>query len=149
VPPTADPPRPRPRLDPAAVRRRLLLRQEVGRFRERESRRVFDTTVQVGVLGGPRTGFPVRAADLPAYDAGLRSDVVGGLLEATPAAWGTLLLMRAGTPEPHDLDLQWLAAARLAFGSHGRVLEGCYAVTRTGWRDVVTGEARTWTRLRL
>ena len=49
----------------------------------------------------------------------------------------------------HDLDLQWLAAARTAFGMHGRPLEGFYALTRTGWRDVLTGESRVWKRLRL
>jgi hypothetical protein len=32
---------------------------------------------------------------------------------------------------------------------HGRRLDGCFAVTRYGWRDVLTGETRTWRRLRL
>jgi len=145
---TADPSR-RPSPADAAVRRRVLLREEVGRFRAQESRRVFDTTVHVGVLGGPRTGFVVRAADLPAFDAGLRTDVVAGLLEQSQPEWTAVLVQRAGTPEPHDLDLQWLAAARTAFGSHDRRLEGTYVVTRTGWRDVCTGETRSWTRLRL
>jgi hypothetical protein len=56
---------------------------------------------------------------------------------------------RPGTPDLHDLDLLWLAAARTAFGMHGRALDGFYAVTRTGWRDVLTGETRVWKRLRL
>jgi hypothetical protein len=127
----------------------VLLREEVGRFRARETRRVFDTAVYVGELGGPREGFVVRAADLPAFDAGLRTDVVGGLLQEAPASWSTVLVLRAGTPEPHDLDLHWLAAARTAFGSHDRSLGGCFVVTRTGWRDALTDETRTWARLRL
>jgi hypothetical protein len=140
---------PGPDQAPDAVRRRALLREEVGRFRARETRRVFDTTVHVGELGGPRTGYVVRAADLPAFDDGLRADVVGTLLEDSPERWTTLLLHRAGTPEQHDLDLRWLAAATTAFGSHDRPLRACYVVCRSGWRDVRTGESRTWTRLRL
>ena len=128
---------------------RSMLRREVGLLRQRESRRVFDTCVNVGVMGGPRAGFVVPARDLPAVDAALRTDVVAALLEDAPAEWRTMWLARAGTPEQHDLDLQWLAAARTAFGMVDRPLEACYAVTRTGWRDVVTGEQQVWVRLRL
>lgn len=132
-----------------AQERRLLLRQEVGRFRLRESRRVFDTSVHVGVLAGPRTGFVVRAADLPALDAALRVDVVSTLVEQSPEQWRTAWLVRAGTPQPHDLDLQWLSAVHLGFAIHGRPLDGCYVLTRTGWREAHTGESRVWARLRL
>jgi hypothetical protein len=131
------------------VDRRLLLREEVGRFRLRESRRLFDASVHVGVLGGPRTGFVVRAEDRPAVDAALRTDIVSALLEGSPADWRTAWLQRPGTPEPHDLDGQWLAAVLVAFGSHDRALNGCYALTRSGWRDLRTGESRVWARLRL
>jgi hypothetical protein len=129
--------------------RRLLLRQEVGRFRARESRRVFDVSVHVGVLGGPRDSFVVRAQDLPAVDAALRTDVVAALVGNSPASWRTAWLVRPGTPEPHDLDLQWLAAASSAFGMHDRTLDGFFVLTRAGWRDVLTDEARVWKRLRL
>lgn len=134
---------------PADLDRRLLLRQEVGRFRARESRRVFDTAVHVGVLAGDRTGFVARAADLPALDAALRLDVVCMLVEQSPQEWRTAWVVRAGTPEVHDLDLQWLAAAQMAFAIHGRRLDGCYVVTRAGWRDTLTEESRVWARLRL
>ena len=70
-----------PALDP-----RVLLRREVGRFRARESRRVFDASVHVGVLDGPRDSFTVRAADLPVVDAALRTDVVSALLDDAPGA---------------------------------------------------------------
>jgi hypothetical protein len=71
------------------------------------------------------------------------------LLEGSPAEWCTAWLARPGTPEEHDQDLQWLAAAATAFGMHGRTLKGFYALTRAGWRDVLTDETRVWKRLRL
>jgi hypothetical protein len=129
--------------------RRLLLREEVGRFRARESRRAFDPSVHVGVLGGDRTGFVLRARDLPVMDAALRIDVASRLVQDSPSTWCTAWLARPGTTERHDLDLQWLAAARTAFGIHGRRLDGCYAITRSGWRDVLTDDGRVWARLRL
>jgi hypothetical protein len=131
------------------ARRRWALREEVGHLRARESRRVFDPSVHVGILGGDRTGFVLRAKDGPALDAALRIEVACRLLANSPPQWHTAWLVRTGTPEGHDLDQQWLSAARMGFGIHGRVLDGCFVVTRTGWRDVVTGEAREWTRLRL
>lgn len=125
------------------------LRLEVERFRERESRRVFDVAVQVGDLGGSRDSFVVRAQDLPALDAALRVDVVGSLLGGGDPGWHRAWVLRPGTPEPHDVDLEWYAAARGAFAIHGRSLDGFYVLTRSGWRDVLTGESRTWKRLRL
>ena len=133
-------------MDPTRSR---LLRLEVGRFRARESRRVFDPAVVVGELGGDRDSFVLRAQDLPAVDGALRTDVVSALLEDSPPTWRTAWVVRPGTPEPHDLDLRWLAAARTAFGMHARPLDAFYVLTRSGWRDVVTGESRVWRRLRL
>jgi hypothetical protein len=131
------------------LERRRLLRREVGLLRQRETRRVFDTAVHVGVLGGESAGFVARAQDLPVLDAGLRTDVVCGLLAGLPARAVAAWVVRAGTPEPQDVDLEWLAAARAAAGVLGRELDGCYVITRTGWRDVLGGEQRTWVRLRL
>lgn len=128
---------------------RSLLRTEVGMFRARESRRAFDTSVHVGVLGGPRDSFVERAQDLPAMDAGLRADLVSALVDETGDECRCAWLTRAGVPELHDVDLAWLAAARIGFGMHGRPLDGFYALTRSGWLDVLTGERQTWKRLRL
>src|SRR3954453_7280424 len=74
-------------VSPADVR--SLLRQEVGRLRGRESRRVYDASVHVGVLAGPRDSFVVRAQDLPAVDAALRTDVLSSLVEQAPPTWRT------------------------------------------------------------
>ena len=125
------------------------LRQEVGRLRAYESRRIFDAGVHVGTLGGPRSGFVLRAQDLPVVDPGLRVEVVTALLAGAGAAGGTAWLVRPGRPDLHDLDLQWLAAATLAFGIHGRRLDGFYAITRVGWLDVRSGDQKVWKRLRL
>jgi hypothetical protein len=126
-----------------------LLRREVGQLRARESRRAFDVAVNVGRLDGARDSFVVRAQDLPAIDEALRIDVVSSLVEQAPADALTAWLARPGEPLLHDLDLAWLSAASVAFGIHGRELAGFYAITRTGWLDVRTGEQRTWKRLRL
>ena len=118
-------------------------------LRARESRRVFDVAVNVGVPADVRDSFVVRAQDLPAVDAALRIDVVSSLVEQTPVDADRAWLARPGLPEPHDLDFEWLAAARIAFGIHGRRLKGFYAITRSGWLDVIGGDRRTWKRLRL
>jgi hypothetical protein len=129
--------------------RRLRLREEVGRFRAGESRRVFDSSVHVGELGGDRTGFVLRAGDRSAMDAAMRVDISCRLLEESPSHWCTGWLVRPGTPDSHDQDLHWLAALRTGFGIHGRTLAGCYVITRAGWRDLVTDDEQLWTRLRL
>lgn len=127
---------------------RELLRAEVGRLRALESRRTFDPSVHVGQLGGDRTGFVLRAKDRPVLDTALLRDVAGRLVEESPCWWHTAWVLRPGDMEPQDLDLQWLAAARPAFGSRDRVLEGCFVVTRSGWRDLLTDEVRAWARAR-
>jgi len=124
-----------------------LLRREVGMLRRRESRRVFDTAVYSGSLGGERTSLVVRAQDLPMLDVALRTDLVGRLL--TDCDGTTVWLTRAGVPEVYDSDLAWLGAAGAACMEHGLPLAGFYVVTRTGWLDPRTGRSRTWKRLRL
>ncbi len=130
------------------------LRLEVGRLRQRESRRVFDPSVHVGRLAGPRDSCVVRAQDLPVIDRALRVELVSALLADQETAdqdtgeqdaW----LVRPGPPELHDSDLAWLAATSFAFTAHGVGLTGFYVVTRTGWLDVQTGESQVWKRLRI
>jgi hypothetical protein len=133
----------------ADARRLRALRDEVGRLRQRETRRRFDASIHVGELAGPRTGFVVAARDLPVMDIELRIDLLGRLLADAPPAWRSAWLVRPGTPEQHDVDLQWFSAMRTAFEMYGRPLDGGYVVTRSGWRDLLTGDARTWVRLRL
>ena len=130
---------------------RPLLRLEVGRLRVRESRRVFDPSVHVGRLAGPRRSFVFRARDRPVMDRGLRVEVMCSLLDeheedlAGTVAW----LVRPGVPEVSDLDLEWQSAAGFAFATRELRPAGFYVVTRGGWLDVRTGESRVWKRLRL
>lgn len=126
-----------------------LLRLEVGRLRRRETRRAFDSAVYVGTLDGPRDSFALPLRDVPALDAGVRTDVVCALLARTGPELRTMWLVRPGRPEPHDADLEWQGAARRAFAFHDRPLEGCYVITRYGWRDLDSGRSRTWKRLRI
>jgi hypothetical protein len=133
----------------ATTNLRAALRAEVGRLRRRESRVVFDSSVHVGVPGGERDSFVVRAQDRPALDVALRIDVLSRLIEDSPADWRAAWLVRAGALDLHDDDLRWFAAARTAYAIHDRTLDGFWVVTRSGWRDVVSDDRRVWKRLRL
>jgi hypothetical protein len=129
--------------------RSSLLRLEVGRLRAETSRRRFDPVVHVGMLGEAYRACRVPALD-PVVDAGTRTEVVLRLLEEDAEHTAACLwLARPGEPRLEDADLAWLAAAVRAFGVVGRQLEGAWAVTRTGWLDLRTGERRTWKRLRI
>ena len=130
---------------------RAALRREVGEFRAREQRRRHPLTLHLGEPAGWRESVELPWPEPRSYDSGLRVDLWASLLARTGpgvvAASGWLT--RPGVAELHDADLSWYAAAVRGFGAHGVALTGFYAVTRTGWIDVVTGDRRTWKRLRL
>jgi len=130
---------------------RQLLRHEVGMLRARESRRVFDPVLKVGHLAGEHESFIARAQDRLALDVSLCTDVVSALVTEIDPRLATLTvwLTRAGGPEPHEMDLRWMAAAAVACGQHGRDVDGFYAITRTGWINLRSGQSQTWKRLRL
>lgn len=140
-------------------------RAEVGTFRADERRRRFPMGVHVGEPGAARWTAVVPWPVPEEYDAGLRLDLVTGLLDALLAAatstdpdggeaqprpsqaWAWLT--RPGEPVLHDRDLEWYSAAAHSFAAYDLELLGFRAVTRSGWLDVVTGEQRVWRRLRL
>ena len=107
--------------------------------------------MHVGLPLGDRVTIEVPWPATAEYDAGLKFDLVAALVgswsRAGKDAFGWLT--RPGVPDPHDADLQWLAAATRAFGAQGVGLRGFLAITRTGWLDVRSGERRVWKRLRL
>lgn len=127
--------------------RAALLRLEVARLRRDHRRRRFDPVLHVGVLCGDRLSASVPAGD-PVLDPGTRLEVVLRLLECG-ADGGDVWLNRPGEPVVQDDDLAWLAASDRAFDLAGVPLRGVWAVTRTGWLDVRTGDRRTWKRLRV
>lgn len=129
-------------------------RVEVATFRGPDRLRSFPLGVHAGVPDGPRRRLEVPWPVPRSYDAGLRLDLAEALVDALlprwpsdVACWGWVT--RPGRPELHDCDLGWLAALRHAVGVHDLELAGFRAVTRTGWLDVLTGERRTWKRLRI
>ena len=116
-------------------------------LRARERRRRFDAEVYVGDWE-ERRGFAVPTAG-GRLDRSLRVDLVCSLLERLPDTAHSAWLTRPGAPDVHDLDLAWLSATATSFGIMGRRLVGFYAITRSGWLDIRTGERREWKRLRL
>lgn len=124
------------------------LRLAVARFRASEPRRSFPPVVHVGRPGGAEVDF----VDLPDHrlDHTLRTEVTAALLSCAqagmrrPVVW----LTRVGVLGAEDVDLQWYAAARAAYGEAG-VRLGMVVVTKTGWYDPRTGARREWRRLRI
>lgn len=109
------------------------------------NRRSLPITCHVGHPGGQQAWF--------AHDAGartsLRTDLVeraiDGLLDTNQAcAWVT----RSGELDLADADAEWFAAARSAFARHGLRLPAFFVLNRNGWTDLLTGERRTWSRVR-
>ena len=129
-------------------------RVEVARFRVAERRRVFPLGLHVGAPDGPQRRLEVPWPVPREYDAGLRFDLADALVDTVVADWREdepfwAWLTRPGVPEVHDHDLGWLAATTKAMEARQRELAGFRVVTRTGWLDLVSGERRTWKRLRL
>jgi hypothetical protein len=133
---------------PLSDEQRAGLRLEVGRLRQRERRRRFGPEVHLGEPGVDSVALRLEEVDGPALDAALRTDLAARLVGAATRG-DTAWLVRPGAPDPHDLDLAWLAALRMAAGMHGVRLTRFFAVTRYGWLDVASGERRVWKRLRL
>jgi hypothetical protein len=107
------------------------------------TRRALPTTCRVGHPAGEQVTLP------DADEQGLRTDLVvraiDGLVETSGAcAWVT----RGGGLTTTDADAGWFAATRAGFARHGLVLPAFVVVTRSAWIDLVSGEQRTWRRVR-
>ena len=127
-------------------------------LRSGERHEAFAETLHVGELGGTHERCTVAPEDRPVLDAGMRTELVCRLLERLAArsqreGWSpgraTVWLTRPGEPTAQDTDLAWMAAADAACRESGAELDGFWAVTRSGWLDLRTGDTRTWRRLRL
>ena len=143
-----------PAMTAASTAADRAFRHEVATFRTRDRRRLFPMHVHVGIPDGDRRRVEVPWPVPASYDVGVRLDLADALVEALLAEWASGVaawgwLTRPGAPSLHDCDLAWLAAVRHAFEAHELALAGFRAVTRSGWLDVVTGDSRTWARLRI
>lgn len=129
---------------PRDLQRRL--RAGILAFKATEQRRRFPTAVHVGVPGEDHPAFTERPGD--ALDHGLRTEIVGALLEGADGPYAPLTwLTRPGEPVPHDADHAWLAAALAAYAEAVLPLT-MVVMTRSGWYDPRSGTRRTWVRLR-
>lgn len=111
------------------------------------TRRALPTTMHVGAPEGEHADIPVA----PWHDGGIRVELVArGLAGLGAEAYDGALpwLSRPGDLDTEDVDLQWCAASRAAYGRYGLTLPGFFVVTRHGWCDVLTGEAHRWQRVR-
>lgn len=133
---------------PAADGHEAALRRAVADLRRRESRRRFDLVVEAGELAGERDRVVVGAGDLPALDVALRTEVMRELAALRPTATAARVI-RPGVPECGEGDLAWWSAAQRAFAAEGDALRTFHVLTRYGWLDVVSGETRSWRRLRI
>ena len=108
------------------------------------TRRALATTCHVGHLGGERSDLD--GDETPSLRADLVERALDGLVTLDGAsAW----LTRGGLLATTDADLRWYAAAREGFGRHGLPLDTFVVMTRRSWTDVVSGERRTWRRVRV
>ncbi len=107
------------------------------------TRRSLPSTCHIGHPGGDHVVLP------DAHDPSLQTDLVAraieGLLETSEVcAWVT----RAGDLAITYTDDAWFAAARHGCARHGLPLAAFVVVTRSAWLDLISGEGRTWSRVR-
>ena len=118
------------------------LRAMVLELATRDRRRRVPAVLNVGQPGGETRAV----ADDPAWDQGLRTEMVGAALRAAgdpPWVW----IARSGPLTLQDVDAAWLAAT-LAAAAEREVDVAFVVVTRHGWLDPRSGLHREWKRIR-
>lgn len=109
-----------------------------------ERRRRFPPVLHVGRLGGASVTHETAPSD---GDLAWRTDVVAALVQRCAADDPVVWLTRSGALALHDVDAEWLAAARAAYAEADRPLT-FLVVTRRGWWDPCSDLRREWRRLR-
>jgi hypothetical protein len=102
----------------------------------------FPATLSIGSPDGPTT----TVLHDPAWDHGLRTEIVGAALRARddpPWVWVT----RSGPLDLQDVDAAWLGPTLAAAAERG-VEVGYVVVTRHGWIDPRSGARQEWKRIR-
>lgn len=130
-------------LDPLPAPDRRLLRAAVLALATTEHRRRFPPVLHVGTPGGPT----VTVTDDPAWDHGLRTELMGAVLRSLhDPRW--VWVTRAGTLTPlQDVEAAWLSPAMAAAQERG-CDPAFVVVTRHGWRDPRSGTTQRWLRIR-
>lgn len=125
-------------ISPADLRilRAAVLAAAAGRVRR------VTPILRVGIPSGPALAL----AEDPAWDHGLRTEMVGAALRAAgdpPWVW----LTRTGPLALQDVDAAWMASA-LTAAAERDVDIAFVVVTRHGWTDPRSGARREWKRIR-
>lgn len=133
-------------VEPLATPLRRALRQAVLDHAVAERRQSHLPILHVGLPSMREVVHPIRS-DEPT-DHALRADIVAAMVRragmaGTPLVW----LTRSGELIDQDVDTDWLAGARQAFGEAGLRLV-YVVVNRHGWRDPRSGLETSWVRLR-
>jgi hypothetical protein len=121
--------------------RRALRTAVLALARSTRARRI-PPSVHIGVPGGPTITMDVD----PAWDHGLRTEMVGAALRAQadpPWVWVT----RSGPLAFQDVDAAWLGST-VAASAEREVDLAFVVVTRGGWIDPRSGLRREWKRIR-
>lgn len=128
--------------DPLASDQRRLLRRTVLDLATSEHRRRFPPVLHVGTPGAAT----ITVEDDPAWDLGLRTDLVGAVLRALhDPAW--IWVTRCGSLDQEDVDAAWLGPTVTAAAERGTDV-AFVVVTRHGWTDPRSGLRREWKRIR-
>jgi hypothetical protein len=128
--------------EPLSSSDRQLLRTAVLMLARSTRARRVPPALHIGVPGGPTTTLE----DDPAWDHGLRTEIVGATLRARadpPWIWVT----RSGPLSLQDVDAAWLSPAVAAAGEREADV-AFVVVTRVGWTDPRSGVRREWKRIR-
>jgi hypothetical protein len=128
--------------NPLPLADRRLLRAAVLGLATTDHRRRIPPVLHVGIPGGPTS----TVDDDPAWDHGLRTEIVGAVLRARrdpPWVW----VARSGPLSMQDVDAAWLAPTVAAAAERG-VDPAYVVVTRHGWLDPRSGLLQEWKRIR-
>jgi hypothetical protein len=127
---------------PLSLAHRRVLRTAVLQLATTDRRRHIPPVLHIGMPGGPAS----TVADDPAWDHGLRTEIVGAVLRAQgDPLW--VWVTRSGPLSLQDVDAAWLGPT-VAAAAELDVDPAYVVVTRHGWYDPRSGLYQEWKRIR-
>jgi hypothetical protein len=128
--------------EPLSAADHRALRTAVLLLARSSPRRRVPPALHVGLPGGPTT----TVLDDPAWDHGLRTEIVGAALRArADPAW--VWVTRSGPLSFQDVDAAWIGPT-VAAAAEREIDVAFVVVTRHGWIDPRSGLRREWKRIR-